>query len=93
MTEHTIIIGSMGGTTVLSCETLQIKNIEFPFGEVNEETIKKTILDYKYLNEKDAKFDLVIIDNRPPSENYNEKKARESKEFKKSRNDMTAAKM
>ena len=83
----------MGGTTVLSCETLQIKNIEFPYPKVNEETIKKTILHYKYLNEEEAKFDLVIVDNRAPLENYNKKREEESKEFKKGRNDMTTAKM
>lgn len=93
MVEHTIFLDLMGGTKVLSCEALGIKNIEYPYGKVTEEGIKDAILKYKHIAEEGANFDLVVINNIPPAENYNEVKNRESKEFKKSRNDMKAAKM
>ena len=87
MPEHTAIIDSMGGAYVLTCITLGITNIEFPFKEINEETVKKTILDYKYMKEEDADFDLVIVDNRPKVEpNFNEVKAKQSRELNKNHN-------
>ena len=87
MAEHTAIIDSMGGAFVLTCQTLGINNIEMPYKEVNAETVKKTILDYKYLKEEDADFDLVIVDNRPKVEpNFNELKAEQSKELNKNHN-------
>lgn len=77
----------MGGAYVLTCQSLGINNIEFPFKEVNEKTVKKTILDYKYMKEEDANFDLVIVDNRPKVEpNFNKLKAEQSKELNKNRN-------
>ena len=86
MTEHTVIIDTFGGSFVLTCPTLGITNIEFPFKKVDAENVKRTILDYKYLKEEDADFDLVIVDNRPVEENFNEKRARESKQFNKNNN-------
>lgn len=93
MVEHTVILDIMGGTKVLTCEALAIKNIEYHHNEVTVEGIKDTILAYKYLKEDEAKFDIVVVDNRPPSQNFNEQRDKESKEFKKSRNDMKTAKM
>ncbi len=92
MPEHTVFIDTIGGTTVLSCQELGIKNIEYPHKEMTEEGIKETILTYKFMK-KDAEFDINIIDDRPEPENYNEMRERESKQFKKNRNDMKAAKM
>jgi len=91
--EHVVIVQSIGGANVLSCEALGIKTIECPYRDLTVENVKKTILDYKYMKEDAANFDLRIHDARPEPENYNEKHKRESKEFKKSRNDMTSAKM
>jgi len=93
VTEHSVILDSIGGGNVLSCDSLGIKNIEMPYKEVTTESVKKTILDYKHVKEEDAKFDIVIMDVRPAAENYNEKRDKESREFKKNRNDMTSAKM
>lgn len=92
--EHVVIIDSIGGTAVLSCPTLDIKSIEFPFKEITIETIKKTILDYKYLKEEDANFDLIVKDNRPEPVNFNKQRAEESKAYKAKRDDsMNAARM
>ena len=92
MVEHTVYLDTMGGSTILSCEGLQIKNIEYPYKEVDEQHIKKVILDYKYMSEEHADFDLIIMDNRPRPENYNVVKERESKEFKKNNNSMRTPK-
>jgi len=88
MTEHTVIISMVGGATVLSCEGLGIKNIEHPYSPITTESIKKTILNYKYLKEADAIFDLVIMDNREEPVNYNEQREKESREFKYAQNSM-----
>ncbi len=90
--EHIVIINSIGGTNVISCEALGIKTIECPYHDLNVENIKKTILEYKYLKEEEANFDLKIQDARPEPENYNEVKERESKEMKAKRNDLFASK-
>ncbi len=92
MVEHIVIIDSLGGTNVLSCETLGIKTIECPYHDLTVENIKKTILDYKYMKEEEANFDLRIQDVRAEPENYNDVKTRESKEFKKGQNDLFASK-
>lgn len=87
MVEHTVILDIIGGTIALSCPTLRILNIEMPV-EPTAENIKKRILEYKHETEEHADFDLVIVDNRPKEENFNEKRARESKQFNKSHNQM-----
>ena len=85
MPEHTVIIDTIGGAFTLSCPTLGITHIEMPW-EINAENIKKRILEYKHETEDHADFDLVIVDNRPPEENFNEQKARQSKELNKNHN-------
>ena len=93
MVEHTVVIDSIGGATIMTCEALQIKNVEYPYKEFNVEGVKNAILDYKYMTEKHADFDLVIVDNRPAEpENYNKKKEEESKIYKKDHNNMKAPK-
>lgn len=92
MTEHTVIIESIGGATVLSCQALGIRNIEHPYAPITAESIKKTILDYKYLKEENCGFDLIIIDNRPEPEDFNKVRDRESKQQKKQNNSMRAPK-
>ena len=89
---HIVIIDSIGGANVLTCAALDIKAIECPYRDLNVENIKKTILDYKYMKEEDAEFDLTIQDSRPEPENYNDVKERESKEFKAKRNNLFASK-
>ncbi|MHA2052620.1 MAG: hypothetical protein ACW99F_03380 [Candidatus Hodarchaeales archaeon] len=85
MVEHTVILDRIGGANALSCPTLRILNIEMPW-EPTAENIQKRILEYTHETEEHADFDLVIVDNRPPEENFNEKKARESKQFNKNHN-------
>jgi len=92
MVEHTVIVESIGGATVLSCEALQFKNIEYGFSEVTPEGIKKRVLEYKMMSEKNADFDLVVVDNRPEPRPYHEIQAEESKIFKKSNNSMSVPK-
>ena len=88
MTEHTVIIDTMGGAFTLTCPTLGINNIEMPW-EINADNIKKRILEYKHEVEEHADFDLVIVDNRPKVEpNFNELKAKQSKELNKNQNRM-----
>lgn len=77
MTEHAVIVDNLGGTTVLSCEALQIKNIEYPHREVTTDGVKETILKHKFLKEENCNFDIVIIDNRPEPEDYHKVKAEE----------------
>ena len=86
--EYIVIIDSIGGANVISCPSLGIKTIECPYRDITVENVKKTILDYKYLKEEDANFDLKIQDARPEPENYNDVKERESKEFKAKRNNL-----
>jgi len=93
MTEHTVYVNSIGGGTTLSCESLQIKNIEYPHKELTPKGIIDTIIKYKYLTEADKDMDILVIDNRPEEENYNTQRAKESTEIKRRRNDMTTAKM
>jgi len=93
MIEHTVYVSSIGGGTTLSCESLQIKNIEYPHKELTKEGIIDTIVKYKYLTEADKDMDILVVDNRPKEENYNEQRAKESTEIKKRRNDMTTARM
>lgn len=92
MPEHHVIVDSIGGTVVLSCEALSIKTIEYPFAELTGEGIKKCILNYKFLKEEDVTFDLNIIDNRPDPVDYNKQREKESKEFKKANNSMKTPK-
>lgn len=89
---HTVVIDSIGGANVITCAALGIKAVECPYRDLTIENIKKTILDYKYMKEEDAEFDLTIQDSRPEPTNYNEAKAKESKEFKDKRDDLFAAK-
>jgi len=84
--EHEVIIDTMGGATILSCKALNISNIEHPWSDITEQSIKKTILDYKYMKEENAKFDIKVIDIRPEPEPYNKVKERESKQFNKNHN-------
>lgn len=86
--EHIVIINSIGGANVITCEALGIKSIECPYRDLNVENIKKTILDYKYLKEEEANFDLKIQDARPEPENYRDVQERESKEMKAKRNNL-----
>ncbi len=92
MVEHTVIINTFGGTHVLTCQALGINNIEMPW-EINAENVKKRILESKYMNEEEAEFDLVIVDNRPKAENFNVQKERESKMFKADRNTLIDKKL
>jgi len=73
---------------VLTCAALDIKTIECPYRDLTIENIKKTILNYKYLKEEDAEFDLTIQDSRPEPENYRDVQERESKEMKAKRNQL-----
>lgn len=93
MVEHTVILDLIGGTKTLSCEALNIKNIEYPHDKVTAEGIKETLLKYKHLKEEETKFDVIIIDNRPPSQNFNEQRAEESKNYKEKRNALKPDKM
>ena len=91
---HTVYVTSIGGGMVLNCESLQITNIEYPYPKLDGKGIAKTILHYKPLSESDVDdMEITVVDNRPPEENYNRIKERESKQIKKDRNSMTTSKM
>lgn len=84
--EHTVTVNSMGGAIVLTCDALQIKNVEHRYPDITPENVKETILHFKYLSEEQADFDLKVEDMRPPTRNYNEQREEESKSFKKDNN-------
>ena len=86
--EYIVIIDSIGGANVISCPDLGIKTIECPYRDITVENVKKTILDYKYLKEEDANFDLKIQDSRPEPENYRDVQERESQQMKAKRNNL-----
>ena len=90
--EHIVTIDSIGGANVISCEALGIKSIECPYRDLTVENVKKTILDYKYMKEEDANFDLRIQDARPDPENYRDVQERESQQLKNKRDNLFAAK-
>lgn len=84
----------MGGASVMNCEALQIKNVEYPYPELSADGIKKAILNYKFLKEDEANFDVKVIDTRVDDtvdkESYHDKRDREAKEFKDAREQKTA---
>ncbi len=86
--EYIVIVDSIGGSNVLTCEALGIKTIECPYRDLTVENVKKTILDYKYMKEEDANFDLKIQDARPEPENYRDVQERESQAMKNKRQNL-----
>ena len=89
--KHTATITSIGGTPVLTCEGLGIKNIEYSYKEVNEKNIIETITTYKHqIVDKDV--ELEVYDMRVEGEDYQTKKINESKEMKKGNNSMDCPK-
>lgn len=82
-TEHTIILEEIGGANVISCPALGFRHIEHS-GKITDAEIKTTILHYLYLTPDDSASQFVfhVEDNRPEPENFNEKRAREAKEYK-----------
>ena len=88
--KYNATITEIGGTTVLSCEGLGIKNIEYPYTYVNEKNIIETITRYKH-QEVDKDIELDVYDMRD-EEDYQTKKIRESKEMKKNHNSMDVPK-
>lgn len=64
--------------------------IEYSAKELTAEGVKECIIHYKgFASEEEAKFDIVIVDNRPETEeNYNEKQARESQKMKDKRSEL-----
>jgi len=93
MNEHTVTIDEVGGAIVMNCETLQIKNVEYPYANLTPKGIKEAIIHYKHMSKEETNIDVRVIDNRPEPVNFNEQRAQESKEFKKNNNSMNAAKM
>lgn len=85
--EHQIILEEIGGADVISCPALGFKHIEHS-GKIDDFDVKLTILDYLHIDFKDEKanFDIQIVDNRPVQENFNEKRRKESLEYKHKRN-------
>ena len=65
MNEHTVTIDEIGGATVMNCETLQIRNVEYPYTELTGEGIKEAITHYKHMSKEDMNIDVKVIDNRP----------------------------
>ena len=94
MVEHTVLVDMIGGTIVLSSETLQIRNIEYSYPELTKEGIIDTLTNYKYFSKEDIEnMGIIVVDNRPKEEeNYNEVKNRESQEFKRDRNSLKVEK-
>jgi len=63
MAEHTVYVDSIGGATVLSCESLDFKNIDMIYDELNSDTVEATILHFRpSLDVKDLQ--IKIVDNR-----------------------------
>jgi len=85
--EHQIILEELGGADVISCPALGFKHIEHS-GKINDYDVKLTVLNYLRISQDDPKanFEVQIVDNRPPQENFNELRRRESLEHKHKRN-------
>ncbi len=63
MTEHTVYVDSIGGATVLSCESLDFKNIDMIYDKLTVETVKDTLLHFRpSLDVKD--LEIKVVDNR-----------------------------
>ena len=63
--EHTVLIDSVGGATVMSSESLNFKNLEMIYDKVNEENIKKSITHFRpHLNVKGVIINVVDIRNK-----------------------------
>ena len=77
---HQVFIDRVGGGMVLTCESLQLKCVEYPYKELNEEGIIKTITHFKSLGKKQAEdLEVEVTDRRSPEENFNEQRKRESR--------------
>lgn len=62
-TEHIVYVGTVGGATVLSCESLDFKNLDHIYKELNPATVKDTILHFRpHLDVKG--IDVKVVDNR-----------------------------
>lgn len=69
--KHKVYVTSVGGAVVLSCETLEFKNVEMPFEKLTPATVTKTITDYRpFLKGED--IDVEVIDMRPKKEEHPE---------------------
>ena len=86
---HKVTVASVGGCCVLTCESLQIANIEYYPDELTHDGVQKVIREYKFLP-KDEKLDLEIEDTRPPAADYHKQKREQSQSFKKSDNNLKA---
>lgn len=62
--EHTVYVDSVGGATVLSCESLNFKNIDMMYDKLTEATVKDTIVHFRpHIGDmKDLK--IKVVDNR-----------------------------
>ena len=64
MAEHTVYVDSIGGATVLSCESLNFKNIEMMYDKLNADTVKDTIIHFRPHLGDVKDLNIKVIDNR-----------------------------
>jgi len=62
--EHIVYVTSVGGATVISSESLQFKNLDMMYDELNAETVKDTILHFRPHLGAMKNLNVKVIDNR-----------------------------
>lgn len=62
--EHIVYVDSIGGATVLSCESLSFKNLDMIYDKLTEETVKDTIIHFRPHLGEIKNLEIKVIDNR-----------------------------
>jgi len=62
--EHIVYVGSVGGATVLSSESLQFKNLDMIYDELNPENVRKTIIHFRPHLGNIRNLNVKVIDKR-----------------------------
>lgn len=64
MAEHIVYADSVGGATVLSCESLNFKNIDMIYDTLTPVTVKDTIIHFRPHLGDVKDLDIKVVDNR-----------------------------
>lgn len=77
---HQVYIDRIGGGMVLTCESLQLKNVEYSYKELTDEGVQKTIMHFKALGKKEAEeLEVDVIDRRGKEPDFTEQREKESR--------------
>ncbi len=64
MAEHIVFVDSIGGATVLSCESLGFKNLDMIYDKLNADTVKDTIIHFRPHLGDVKNLEIKVVDKR-----------------------------